>query len=615
MKSKGMVYFIGAGPGDPDLITVKGKKIIEEADVLLYAGSLVQEGFLDFMPEHARVYNSAGLKLEQQVTLMEKAVNSGQLVVRLHTGDPSIYGAIAEQMKALDRLDIPFQVVPGVSSAFAAAAALKIELTLPECTQTIILTRQSGRTPVPEREALAKLAAHRTSLMIFLSAGMIEQVVADLYAAGYSPETGVAVVYRVTWPDEKIIYGNLGDISQKVLDAEITHHALIVVSPSLRPELSSAAAQSHLYGSAQDDPERDGLTAIISLTRNGLIVGRRLLDGMEDACLYVPQKFLDNSLPDERIRPTRVSIRQTLQSAFKKHKFLICVMASGIVVREIAPLLCSKHADPAVVLVDEAGKFAVSLLSGHKGGANALAKRCAGLLNGQAVITTASDIQGLPALDLLAGQNGWRMSGEKNLTILSGAMVNGEIIDIYQDCGSRSWLPETLPSQFGMINSFEKVLNSRNDFLVCITYRDCLKLSEITNKHSLILHPPCLHVGIGCNRGTPAEEILQAVKETFLNHQLTIESIASIASIDLKADEEGLLDLCEKMGWSLRFFTSAELSGVKNIPNPSCSVEKNVGVAGVSEPAALLAAQAKDWLVEKQKYPNVTVAVTLEEAP
>ena len=609
----GMIYFIGAGPGHPDLITVKGKKLLAQADVIVYAGSLVQEEILQHAPATAQHHNSAGMNLDKQIEVMSQAAQAGKIVVRLHTGDPSIYGAIAEQMKALDKLDIPYTVVPGVSSALAAAAALKIELTIPDHTQTIILTRQSGRTKVPEREQLSKLAAHKSSLMIFLSAGMIEKVVDELITAGYQKDTPIAVVYRVTWPDQKIIKGTLANIATKLTAAEITHHALIVISPSLKPELSEEVPLSHLYGTGQVAEARDDRTAIIVLTRNGLETGKRLLSDTPNSLLYAPEKHLDNTPDNTNIISTNTSIRQTLQSAFERHSALICIMASGIVVRELAPLLKSKHADPAVVVIDEAGKFAFSLLSGHKGGANALAHQSAEILGGQAVITTASDTQGLPALDLLAEQNGWYMQPCQHLTALSGAMVNHETILIYQDCGSRNWLPTPLPDNFEIVPTLEALTTNPAHFAVCITYQDVHSTLKESGKKALVLHPPCLHMGIGCNRNTPADEIESAVTETLKQNSFSPHSIARVASIDIKADEPGLLSTAEQNHWPIKFFSAEELSTVENIPNPSEYAQKNVGAPGVAEPAAALSAQASAWLIEKQKYPNVTIAVTVQE--
>ena len=612
MNSVGMVFFVGAGPGDPDLITVKGRELLQKASVLLYAGSLVQEKFLDYLPDGALAYSTAGMKLDEQVRIMEQAVRGGKQVVRLHTGDPSVFGATAEQMRALDELELPYQVVPGVSSAFAAAAALKIELTLPESTQTIIFTRQSGRTIVPEREVLRSLAAHQSSLIIFLSTGMIETVVKELKKAGYASDMPIVVVYRVTWPDEKIFYGNLENIGEKVLASEITHHALIVVSPALKKKVNKNFSLSHLYGTAQEKIQKDDSIAIICLTKNGLNVGRKLLMVYEKSILYAPQRFLEDPCP-ERCLPFDISIRQILQTAFQKHKSLICIMASGIVVRELAPLLQSKHTDPAVVIVDESGKYCISLLGGHKGGANALAKNCADILQGQAVVTTASDVQGLPALDLLPGIYGWQMCYEKNLTAISAVVVNEEPLLVYQDCGSRTWFPHQLPEQWKMAASVEEVFQSDISDVLYISFRDYRKINEQEAKRLLVFHPKCLHVGVGCNRGTPAVEIYHAIRETFQKYSLALESIKSLATIDLKTDEQGLLELSKQKNWPVVCFSAKELRRVKEIPNPSELVKKNTGTAGVAEPAALLSAKASDWLVKKQIFPNVTVAVAVEK--
>ena len=211
-KNRGTVYFIGAGPGAADLITVRGQKMIEAADCIIYAGSLVNKALFDgcTVPLH----DSSGLNLEEIVAIMKETVESGGMVARVHTGDPSLYGATKEQMLRLDRLGIRYEVVPGVSSAFGAAARLNVELTLPEVTQTVIITRRGGRTPVPEAEQLQKLAISGATMMIFLSVGMIAEVVADLRAGGYPEDTPVTVVQRATWPDEKVVRGTLLDISE-----------------------------------------------------------------------------------------------------------------------------------------------------------------------------------------------------------------------------------------------------------------------------------------------------------------------------------------------------------------------------------------------------------------
>jgi len=238
------IYFIGAGPGDPELITVKGRDIIEQADMIVYAGSLVNKDILKYAKPGAVMHNSAKMELVPMVELMATYAKMGRIVARVHTGDPSIYGAIAEQMAELDRLEVGYEVIPGVSSAFGAAASLQTELTQPEVSQTVIFTRIEGRTPVPETESLGSLASHRATMVIFLSASKIDEVVGEL-SSGYGINTPAAVVYKATWPDEKIITGTLGDIADKVREAGIEKTALLFVGGAL--DRSKMKAYSKLY--------------------------------------------------------------------------------------------------------------------------------------------------------------------------------------------------------------------------------------------------------------------------------------------------------------------------------------------------------------------------------
>lgn len=222
------VYFIGAGPGDPDLITVKGKRIVEKADIIIYAGSLVNKEIIDCHKEEAQIYNSASMNLEEVIEVIIDGVKDNKLIARVHTGDPSIYGAIREQMDILDDFNIEYEVVPGVSSFVASAAAIKKEFTLPDVSQTVICTRLEGRTPVPEDESLELLASHRASMAIFLSVQMIEIVVEKLLKH-YEKNTPVAVIQKATWPDEKIVLGTLENITEKVKEENITKTAQILV--------------------------------------------------------------------------------------------------------------------------------------------------------------------------------------------------------------------------------------------------------------------------------------------------------------------------------------------------------------------------------------------------
>ena len=240
------IYFVGAGPGDPDLITLKGRKLLDTADVVVYAGSLVNPALLKGIG--AKIYDSAGMDLDEIIDVMSKAVAEGKDVVRLHTGDLSYFSAISEQIERLRPMGIEFDVIPGVSSAGGAAAAIGQELTIPEVTQTVIHTRMAGRTPVPEGENIESLAAHGASMAIFLSVSMMDKLVEKLKEGGaYDDATPVAVIERATWSEERVVRGTLADIAQKVKDAGITKTAMILVGQALSSSISDTGRESKLY--------------------------------------------------------------------------------------------------------------------------------------------------------------------------------------------------------------------------------------------------------------------------------------------------------------------------------------------------------------------------------
>lgn len=252
----GKVVFIGGGPGDPELLTLKAFNTIKKADVIIYAGSLVNRDVLDCAKDGAEIHNSASMNLDEILEVMERETEKGGLVARVHTGDPAIYGAIGEQIDGLKARNIPFEIVPGVSSLFATAAALETELTLPEVSQTVIITRPEGRTPKPDREAIAKLAEHRATMCIFLGVHMIREVAEEL-KTHYPPETPVAVVQKASWPDEKVVRGTLADIAGKVKDSGIEKTAIIVVGDVLgtfrvTPSKLYDAAFTHEYRKGKD---------------------------------------------------------------------------------------------------------------------------------------------------------------------------------------------------------------------------------------------------------------------------------------------------------------------------------------------------------------------------
>lgn len=229
-----MIYFIGAGPGAADLITVRGAELLKKADVIIYAGSLVNPALLDYAKETCKIYNSAKMTLEEVIDVMKE--NRDREVVRLHTGDPCIYGAIREQMDILDRENMAYVSVPGVSSFIGAAAALNAEYTLPNVSQTVILTRMAGRTPVPEKEEISKLAAHGATMIVFLTSTMLAELSERLIAGGYGPDSPAAIVYKATWPDEKVIRTTVKDIAKAAEENGINKMALIMVGGFLGSE-------------------------------------------------------------------------------------------------------------------------------------------------------------------------------------------------------------------------------------------------------------------------------------------------------------------------------------------------------------------------------------------
>jgi len=238
------VYFIGAGPGDPELITLKGRRLLDTADLVIYAGSLVNPALLEDI--QGEVLDSASMNLDDIVDRISAAVRAGKTVVRLHTGDPAMYGAITEQIDRLHALGISIAIIPGVSSAFAGAATLGQELTIPEVSQTVILTRMEGRTAVPEAEQLHSLAAHKATMVIFLSVGMAEKVQAELLSS-YPPDTPVAVVEKASWPGQRIIRGALQNLAGLIAETGIRKTALIYVGEALRASEQPLGKESKLY--------------------------------------------------------------------------------------------------------------------------------------------------------------------------------------------------------------------------------------------------------------------------------------------------------------------------------------------------------------------------------
>lgn len=231
-----MITFVGAGPGAEDLITVRGQRLLQSADIVIYAGSLVNPGLLSMCREECEIYNSAKMTLEEVMEVTEKGQKEGKEIVRLHTGDPCLYGAIREQMDELDRCGIAYEVCPGVSSFSGAAAALEAEYTLPGISQSVVITRMAGRTPVPEKESIRSFAAHQATMVIFLSTGMLQKLSEELILGGYPEDTPAAIVYKATWPEEKVLRCTVAELAQTAEAEGVTKTALIVVGRVLDGE-------------------------------------------------------------------------------------------------------------------------------------------------------------------------------------------------------------------------------------------------------------------------------------------------------------------------------------------------------------------------------------------
>lgn len=657
LPTGGLVYFIGAGPGAPDLITVRGQAIIAQADVVLYADSLVQASVAGLVRKPtAHIVGSSDLNLAQIVDLMAETARAGGVVARVHTGDPALFGAIHEQMRLLDERAIAYEVVPGVTAAFAAAARLGVELTVPEVTQTLILGRVAGRTPVPEREALRRLAAHGASLAIYLSVDQIEQVVTELLAGGaYAPTTPVAVVYRATWPDEQIVRGTLADIARAVRAAGFTRHALILAGPALRPGEQAApsrlydAAFAHGYRGVQiaaphppapSPIEGEGESTygvpissrpspvhrsaaggegdqplVIAVTRAGAALAGQLARDLSGIAV-VPARFAPAGDPAQTYDgPVGEAIRQ----GWVNRRKLVLIMATGIAVRAIAPLLDHKASDPAVVCLDEAGRSVVSLLGGHRAGANELAQHIAALTGGHAAVTTASDAQGLPALDLLGRELGWRINPDSALTHAMGCLVNGEPIGCYVDPAlptQRSRLKEWLGAcpDLSIVEQPEELLAARYHAAVLVTHRTLNEIWPALRVKAVRYAPPALVVGMGCRRGVPADELHVALSAILADAGLDPHAMAALTTADVKADEPGLLTLADVLGVPLEIVSTTQLACFDPTTfSPSAATER-FDLPGVAEPCAVLVAGGP-LLVPKRAFARCTVAVALRATP
>jgi precorrin-4 C11-methyltransferase len=584
--------------------------MIEKADVLIYAGSLVNPQVLRDKKRDANVYDSASMNLKEIATLAAREIKKGKMVVRIHSGDPSIYGAIQEQMVILDKKGIPYEVIPGVSSVFAAAAALKRELTVPECSQTVILTRISGRTKVPSRESIATLAQSQATMAIYLSVAHLEKVVEQLRSS-YASDTPIAVVHKASWPDEKVIRGTLATIAGKVRKAVIKRQAIILVGRAMGEQIGDVRSKLYdegfFHGFRKTQKKKKGNLAIVALTKSGAELGTVLKKKFPDAHLYVPTKL---AIKGVRIKCFSQDLRELFGDLLNLYDRFVCIMATGIVVRTIPPFLTHKSVDPAVVVLDEKGRFAVSLIAGHLGGANQLAREVVSVTGGESVITTATDVHGMFALDVLAQQLDCAEMDYGLVKRCNYALLHGEKVGIYPDLLK----PNISVGKKHAVRFYKtnrRLLTSDCSYKIIISNKHLEQagLNEQRNGTVIVLKPRNLVVGIGCNRKTTSAEIEKAVKEVLKSAKLSFQAIKKIATVSTKSDEKGLVAFVHKHNIAIEFFTPQQLNTVNCPTPPSRDVLKVLGSKGVCEPAALLGAGVKTLLCSKKKTPNVTVAI------
>jgi cobalt-precorrin 5A hydrolase/precorrin-3B C17-methyltransferase len=640
----GKVYFIGAGPGDPELITLRGKRLIESADLVLYADSLVRPDISRFVRQEAELIGTADQTLEDIVDKMVTACRAGRVVARVHSGDPSLYGALHEQIAVLEREAIPYEMVPGVSSAFAAAAELRAELTVPEVSQTVIFTRLPSRTPSVAGERLRDMAAHGATMAIFLSVTAVERVVAELRAGGYAADTPAAVVYRATWPDQRILRGVLDDIAGLVRRARLKRQALIMVGRALDPAIRQVERdrRSGLYSPShghvfrpsavrpadqQGDlpkPHRvralsapsavngagasrqlgafDGPIALIAASADGARLARRLAQSWPMAQKHVLDRYLTQAGPNARELPPPLSA--VIGQLFKQFRGLVFFLPVGAVVRLSAPFLEDKRTDPAVVAVDDGGRFAVSVLAGHAGGANLLAERVAAALGAQPVVTTSVERRGQIAPELIGLRFGWRLTATREALLrVSAVLASEEPLWIYDRGVHENWLPAHTPVR--RFRSVEAALRSRAATGIIVTDR---RLQDLNSERFVVWRPRKLVAGVGCSAGAPPQEIEALLRACATEAGHAVEAIGVLATLDRKIYESGLVDVANRLGLELRGYTSRELAEVA-VPNPSEDVDRAVGTPSVAEAGALRAANARRLTLPKRRSAHATVAI------
>lgn len=596
------ILIVGAGPGAVDLITVRGLKALETADFVLYAGSLVNPEHLNICQPSCVKRDSAEIALEEQVSLMAKFALEGKNVVRLHTGDPAMYGAINEQISLLAEHGIGVNIIPGVSSVFGAAAALGCELTAPEISQSVVLTRTPGRTPMPNKEKASSFAQTGATLVFFLSTGKLTELTKELCdEGGLAKETPAAVVYRATWPEERILRGTLEDIAMKVEDAGFGRQALIFVGKAL--DVANVNAQklnavsklyakgfSHGYRNTLASERFKGSCAMYVFSQQGIAKAKEIAQGLKlPVQIYSAvedNQAILNGTPDapysiEYVGKGKMpTLLKNHWNSFDAHIF---IGAAGIAVRYIAPLLQSKLYDPAVLCCSDSGSHVMSLVAGHIGGANRLSRRIARITGGQAVISTATDIHTLPSFDEVVMAQDARIINPDSIKHLNAALLAQNPIAFFGD-------EEIYKAYFTGTCVVYKGVNSCSDmaeeFAICW---DIGIVPTIQDMHVMYVDSKALVLGIGCRKDVDQQTLKEAFGEFIKTHDIEERSILKIASCTLKSEEKAILQLAKDLNIAIEFHDESVLANIPT-PNPSSKVLEKVGTCSVSEAAALCSA-------------------------
>lgn len=349
---------------------------------------------------------------------------------------------------------------------------------------------------------------------------------------------------------------------------------------------------------------------IIAITKHGVNLARDLLKKWSEADLFYMSKFEQGDEKELSIGMFSGSVRLQLPSLFQSYKGLVLIVSLGAVVRMIAPLLKDKKNDPAIVVIDDKGENVISVLSGHLGGANQLTMEIAKLINARPVITTASDVQQTIAVDLFGREFGWQYESDEKLTPVSAAVVNEENVAVIQESGELNWwnYNKPLPTNITVYNAIKLAKRDNPKAALVVTHRLLAEEEQDILANGILYRPKVIVLGMGCNRGTSAEEIDQVIRETLMELQFSLKSVKAICTIDLKKDEQGFLDIIKKYGWDFITYTPEELNQVA-ISDPSATVYKYTGAYGVSEPAAILLSKTKKLDLVKKKSGNVTISV------